>query len=117
VCSTLTPQLRAEEVELQDRNSVLRKSSGGKVNVSYRLLSTSNSQNFSSFLQTVMSEKIRALRKSFDSGGRVAPQPQPSMGELRSPDGLADEQRRAACSARPSRSRPSFSFRRRRPRS
>ncbi|CAD6568176.1 MAG: accessory factor associated with RNA polymerase II [Tremellales sp. Tagirdzhanova-0007] len=57
-------KLRAEEVELQDRNSVLRTSGGGKVN------------NFQPFLQNVMIEKIRALRKSLEtSGNRAAPAP------------------------------------------
>ncbi|WVW86789.1 hypothetical protein I302_108843 [Kwoniella bestiolae CBS 10118] len=53
-------KLRAEEVELRDRNTVLRSSGGGKVN------------NFESFLKTVMVEKIRALRNSFDKGASKA---------------------------------------------
>ncbi|WWC73546.1 uncharacterized protein I206_107518 [Kwoniella pini CBS 10737] len=53
-------KLRAEEVELRDRNSVLRSSGGGKVN------------NFESFLKTTMVEKIRALRGSFDKGASKA---------------------------------------------
>lgn len=56
-------KLRAEEIELRDRNTVLRVSGTGKVN------------NFQQFAQTVMSEKIRALRKSFDASGRGS-QPQ-----------------------------------------
>lgn len=59
-------KLRAEEIELRDRNSVLRVSGTGKVN------------NFQQFAQTVMSEKIRALRKSFDASGRGA-QPQQAV--------------------------------------
>ncbi|WVF68538.1 hypothetical protein IAT40_003306 [Kwoniella sp. CBS 6097] len=50
-------KLRAEEIELRDRNSVLRSTGDGKVN------------NFDTFLKTVMIEKIRGLRSSFDKGG------------------------------------------------
>ncbi|WRT69552.1 uncharacterized protein IL334_006539 [Kwoniella shivajii] len=67
-------KLRAEEVELRDRNTVLRSSGGGKVN------------NFESFLKTVMVEKIRALRSSFDKGGnKAAAQPQSQTGPLTGP--------------------------------
>ncbi|KAK8849549.1 hypothetical protein IAR55_004884 [Kwoniella newhampshirensis] len=55
-------RLRAEEIELRDRNTVLRSSGGGKVN------------NFESFLKTVMQQKIRTLRSSFEKGGKaIAP--------------------------------------------
>ncbi|WWC95492.1 hypothetical protein V866_002356 [Kwoniella sp. B9012] len=60
-------KLRAEEVELRDRNTVLRSSGGGKVN------------NFESFLKTVMVEKIRALRQSFDKGASKAAAPAQSQ--------------------------------------
>ncbi|KAI9633056.1 RNA pol II accessory factor, Cdc73 family-domain-containing protein [Dioszegia hungarica] len=57
-------KLRAQEIELRDRNSILRSSNGGKIN------------DFTPFLKTVMSEKIRALRQSMSSGGdRSAQQP------------------------------------------
>ncbi|GMK57580.1 hypothetical protein CspeluHIS016_0404140 [Cutaneotrichosporon spelunceum] len=55
-------KLRAEEIELRDRNTVLRVSGTGKVN------------NFEQFVKGMMSEKIRALRKSFD-GRSAAPVP------------------------------------------
>ncbi|RXK34873.1 parafibromin [Tremella mesenterica] len=52
-------KLRSQEVELRDRNSVLRATAGGKIN------------NFESFLKSVMSEKIRTLRKSLETGGKA----------------------------------------------
>ncbi|WWC92935.1 uncharacterized protein L201_007898 [Kwoniella dendrophila CBS 6074] len=67
-------KLRAEEIELRDRNSVLRSSGGGKVN------------NFESFLKTVMVEKIRAMRSSFDKGAnKAAAQAQSQTGPLTGP--------------------------------
>lgn len=64
-------KLRAEEIELRDRNTVLRVAGTGKVN------------NFEQFVKGVMSEKIRALRKSFDGRG-AAPAPAAApAGELR----------------------------------
>ncbi|WWD20179.1 hypothetical protein CI109_104655 [Kwoniella shandongensis] len=64
-------KLRAEEIELRDRNTVLRSSGGGKVN------------NFESFLKSVMQEKIRTLRSSFDKGGKSAAPVQSQAGPLR----------------------------------
>lgn len=55
-------KLRAEEIELRDRNTVLRVAGTGKAN------------NFEQFVKGVMGEKIRALRKSFDGRG-AAPAP------------------------------------------
>nr|ODN91090.1 parafibromin [Cryptococcus depauperatus CBS 7841] len=51
-------KLRTEEVELIDRNSVLRTSNNGKIN------------NFEAFLKNVVHEKIRTLRASFDKSSR-----------------------------------------------
>ncbi|GFZ50052.1 hypothetical protein JCM24511_07805 [Saitozyma sp. JCM 24511] len=61
-------KLRAEEIELRDRNSVLRTAGGGKVH------------DFYPWVQTVMVEKIRALRNSFSSSGskQAAPASQPA---------------------------------------
>ncbi|ORY34845.1 RNA pol II accessory factor, Cdc73 family-domain-containing protein [Naematelia encephala] len=66
-------KVRAEEVELRDRNSVLRASNGGKIN------------NFSSFLQTVMHDKIRAMRAAVDNkSSKNAPsQSQPTFDSSR----------------------------------
>ncbi|WVR08183.1 hypothetical protein IAU60_005229 [Kwoniella sp. DSM 27419] len=62
-------KLRAEEVELRDRNSVLRCLGDGKVN------------NFDTFLKTVMIDKIRALRSSFDKSGNKPVQPAQSQND------------------------------------
>ncbi|OWT39442.1 parafibromin [Cryptococcus neoformans Bt1] len=51
-------KLRSEEIELRDRNSVLRSSAGGKAN------------NFEAFQRNIMHEKIKALRTSFEKGGK-----------------------------------------------
>ncbi|KGB77916.3 parafibromin [Cryptococcus deuterogattii R265] len=51
-------KLRSEEIELRDRNSVLRSSAGGKAN------------NFEAFQRNVMHEKIKTLRTSFEKGGK-----------------------------------------------
>jgi len=90
-------QLRAEEVELRDRVSVLRTSGGGKANVGIIPLHTGRTlpvlrswtsliprQNFQPFLHGIMIEKIRALRKSLETtGSRAAPVPaQTSLGEF-----------------------------------
>ncbi|WOO77591.1 Cell division control protein 73 [Vanrija pseudolonga] len=72
-------KLRAEEVELKDRNTVLRVSSGGKVN------------NFSSFVQTVMNEKIRASQQALKSG-----RSQPQQPVAADPSRNASRQKRSA---------------------
>ncbi|WVQ79261.1 hypothetical protein IAT38_001357 [Cryptococcus sp. DSM 104549] len=56
-------KLRTEEIELRDRNTVLRSAGDGKPN------------NFESFLKSVMAEKIKVARNSFDKGGRQAAAP------------------------------------------
>jgi len=80
-------QLRAEEIELRDRNSVLRSSNGGKIHVSLvaQRYPDTNEQTFDSILKTGMSEKIRALRKALEaSGGKNQAQPQAAYGKLSS---------------------------------
>lgn len=63
-------KLREQEVELRDRNTVLRVSASGKVNVSPLFASPLTGQNFEQFVKGTMNEKIRAFRKSFELGGR-----------------------------------------------
>ncbi|KAK1923701.1 RNA pol II accessory factor, Cdc73 family-domain-containing protein [Papiliotrema laurentii] len=57
-------KLRAEEVELRDRNSVMRTCGSGKVN------------NFEAFVKGIMADRIKAFRKSLESSGGRAPQSQ-----------------------------------------
>ncbi|KAL7424950.1 accessory factor associated with RNA polymerase II [Cryptotrichosporon argae] len=54
-------KLRAEVVDLRDRTTVLRATPNGKVN------------NFQPFVVSTMSERIRALRKTFDTSSRAPP--------------------------------------------
>lgn len=69
-------KLRSEEIELRDRNSVLRSSVGGKANVSYislifsKIQTLTGYQNFEAFQRNVMHEKIKTLRTSFEKGGK-----------------------------------------------
>lgn len=62
-------QLRAEGIELRDRETVLRASVGGKVNVSCECQPQHiclRQKDFSSFVNSIMHERIKAFRQSLD---------------------------------------------------